>query len=139
MRNAVTHITTKSGSDKVQGLIVVLIFHQLSSGCILKHHGNDVCFLYDLPNGTTLAQEIVASPVFPLTEILAIEDNELHGTFLHVTFQSQSRLRTTSDLTSSDTNGRTKEAIGGGEQEPNKILSQEPGLCLMFKTPSKNS
>jgi hypothetical protein len=26
----------------------------------------------------------------------------------------------------------------GGEWEPNKILSQEPDLCPMFKTPSKN-
>jgi hypothetical protein len=60
--------------------------------------------MHDLPNGTTLAQEIVASPDFPITKILAIEDNELHGTFLHVTFGSQSRLRTTRDLTHSDNN-----------------------------------
>jgi hypothetical protein len=32
-----------------------------------------------------LAQEIVVSLIFPITEILAMEDNELHGTFLHVT------------------------------------------------------
>jgi hypothetical protein len=51
-----------------------------------------------------LTQEIVASPVFPTTEILAIEDNELHDTFIHVTFGSQSWLRTMSDLTHSDTN-----------------------------------
>jgi hypothetical protein len=104
MRNTVLHIPTKSGSDKVQGLIIVLIFYQLSNGCILKCCGDDICFLYDLPNGTTLAQEIVANPVFPITEILVIEDNELHDTFLHVTFGSQSWLRTTSDLAHSDTN-----------------------------------
>jgi hypothetical protein len=86
----VIHIPTKSGSDKVQGLIVVLVFCQLSIGCILKHRGDDICFLYNLPNSTTLAQEIVASPVFPITEILAIEDNKLHDTFLHVDFGSQS-------------------------------------------------
>jgi hypothetical protein len=60
--------------------------------------------MYDLPNGTTLAQEIVASPVFSITKILTIEDNELHDTFLHVTFGSQSQLRIMSDLTCSDTN-----------------------------------
>jgi hypothetical protein len=60
--------------------------------------------MYDLSNGTTLAQEIVASLVFPITEILAIEYNELHGTFLHVTFGSQSQLRTTSDIILSDIN-----------------------------------
>jgi hypothetical protein len=104
MRNMIIHIPTKSGSDKVQSLIVVLVFQQLNGGCILKSRGDDVCFLYDLPNRTTLAQDIVASLVFPITEILTIEDNELHDTFLHVTFGSQSLLRTTSDLTGSDTN-----------------------------------
>jgi hypothetical protein len=104
MRNTIIHISTKSGSDKVQGLILVLIFHQLSSGCILKRHRDDVCFLYDLPNGTILTQGIIVSPVFPITEILAIEDNELQGTFLHVAFGLQSWLRTMSDLTCSDTN-----------------------------------
>jgi hypothetical protein len=51
-----------------------------------------------------LAQEIVASLVFSITKILAIEDNELHDTFLHVAFKSQSQLRTMSDLTCSNTN-----------------------------------
>jgi hypothetical protein len=104
MRNTVIHIPTKSDSDKVQGLIVVLVFHQLSSCCILMRRWDDVCFLYDLPNGTTLAQEIVASPVSPIIEILTIKDNELHDTFLHVAFGSQSRLRTMIDLTCSDIN-----------------------------------
>jgi hypothetical protein len=114
MRNTFIHIPTKSGSDKVQGHIVVLVFHQLSSGCILKCHGDDVCFLYDLQNGTTLAQEIVVSLVFPITEFHDIEDNELHITFLHIVFGSQRRLRTTSDLIYSDTNCRTKEVTRGG-------------------------
>jgi hypothetical protein len=52
----------------------------------------------------TLAQEIVASPIFLKTEILTIEDNELHDTFLHIAFGSQSLLRITSDITGSDTN-----------------------------------
>jgi hypothetical protein len=84
--------------------------------------------MYDLSNSTTLAQEIVARPVFAITEILGIKDNELHDTFLHVTFGSQSLLRTTSDLIGSDTNWRTEESDqkgGEGEQEPNQILLQE--------------
>jgi hypothetical protein len=103
-RYTVTHIPTESGSDNVQGLIVVLVFCQLSSGCNLEHCEDDVCFLYNLPNGMALAHEIVVSLVFPITEILAIEDNELHDTFIHITFESQSRLRTMSYLTRSDTN-----------------------------------
>jgi hypothetical protein len=70
----------------------------------LGFDSDDVCFLYDLPNGMTLTQEIVASLIFPITEILAIEDNELHSTFLLVAFRSQRRLRITSDQTYSDTN-----------------------------------
>jgi hypothetical protein len=52
----------------------------------------------------TLAQEIVANPIFPKTEILTIKDNELHGTFLHVAFGSQSLLKIMSDLTGFDIN-----------------------------------
>jgi hypothetical protein len=61
----------------------------------------------------TLAQGIVVSPVFPIIEILTIEDNELHDTFLHVAFGSQSWLKTTSDLTRFDTNWKTEEVTGG--------------------------
>jgi hypothetical protein len=52
----------------------------------------------------TLAQEIVASLVFPETEILTIEDHKLYDTFLHVAFGSQSLLKPTSNKTGSDTN-----------------------------------
>jgi hypothetical protein len=34
-----------------------------------------------------LAQKIVASSVFLVIKILAIEDNKLYGTFLHVAFR----------------------------------------------------
>jgi hypothetical protein len=44
------------------------------------------------------------SSVFPVTEILTIEDHKLNSTFLHVVFGSQSLLKSTSDQTSSDTN-----------------------------------
>jgi hypothetical protein len=43
----------------------------------------------------TLAQEIVASSVFSITEILVIENDKLYGTFLHVAFGSQSLLKPT--------------------------------------------
>jgi hypothetical protein len=75
--------------------------------------------MYVLLNGMTLAQEIVANPIFLIAEILTIEDNELHDTFLHVAYGSQSWLRIMSDLTRSDTNWRNW--LEGGEQEPNKI------------------
>jgi hypothetical protein len=45
----------------------------------------------------TLAQEIVASSIFPVTEILAIKDHKLDSTFLHVAFRSQSLLKPTGD------------------------------------------
>jgi hypothetical protein len=52
----------------------------------------------------TLPQEIVVSSVFPVTKILAIKNDKLYGTFLHVAFGSQSLLNLTSDQTGSDTN-----------------------------------
>jgi hypothetical protein len=52
----------------------------------------------------TLTQEIVASSVFLITEILTIENHKLDGNFFDVAFESQSMLRTTNDPTSSDTN-----------------------------------
>jgi hypothetical protein len=58
----------------------------------------------DLPNGVTLAQEIVAGSVLPITEILAIEDHKLNSTFLHIAFRSQSLLKSTGDQIGSDTN-----------------------------------
>jgi hypothetical protein len=66
--------------------------------------GDHVRLLDDLPNGTTLAQKIVASSVLPITKIIAIENDKLHNTFLHVTFVSQSLLKSISDQTSFDTN-----------------------------------
>jgi hypothetical protein len=100
----IIHISSYSSSNEIQGIVVVLIPLQLTLGGILKCCGDDVCFLYDLRNGTTLAQKIVVSPVFLITKILAIEDNELHDTFLHIAFGSESLLGITSDLTGSDTN-----------------------------------
>jgi hypothetical protein len=65
---------------------------------------NYVRLLDDLSNDATLAQEIVASSVFPVTEVLVIEDHNLNNTFLHVAFESQSMLNPTSDQTGSDIN-----------------------------------
>jgi hypothetical protein len=58
----------------------------------------------NLLDGTTLALKIVASSVFPVAEILAIEDHRLDSTFLYVVFGLQSLLKPTSERTSSDTN-----------------------------------
>jgi hypothetical protein len=77
---------------------------QLTLGCILKHYQDHIPHLYDLPNCTSLAQQVVSCLVLPITEIFIIENHKLDGAFLHVAFRSQSLLRTPSDLTSSDTN-----------------------------------
>jgi hypothetical protein len=51
-----------------------------------------------------MAQKIVASLVFSVTKIVAIEDYKLNSTFLHIAFESQSLLKPTGDQTGSDTN-----------------------------------
>jgi hypothetical protein len=56
----------------------------------------------------TLAQEIIASLIFSVTEILVIEDHKLYGTFLPVAFGSESMLKPTIDQMSSDTNLMTE-------------------------------
>jgi hypothetical protein len=77
---------------------------QLTLGRVVERRQDHVRLLYDLPNGTTLAQKIVASSVLPITEILVIEDHQLDNTFLNVVFGSQSLLKLTSDQTGSDSN-----------------------------------
>jgi hypothetical protein len=64
---------------------------------VVEYIKDHVHLLGDLPNGATLAQKIVASSVFPVTEILAIKNDKLNNTFLHVTFGSQSLLKLTSE------------------------------------------
>jgi hypothetical protein len=66
--------------------------------------GDHVRLLDDLPNGATLAQEIVAGSVLLITEILTIENDKLNNFFLHIAFGSQSPLRSTGDQIDSDTN-----------------------------------
>jgi hypothetical protein len=61
-------------------------------GRVVERHWDCVRLLYDLSNGTTLAQEIVASSVLLITKILVIKDHKLYDTFLHVAFGSQSLL-----------------------------------------------
>jgi hypothetical protein len=77
---------------------------QLTLGRVVECVGDHVRLLDDLPNGATLAQKIVASLIFPVTEILAIEDHKLNNSFLHVAFRSESLLKPTGDQTGSDTN-----------------------------------
>jgi hypothetical protein len=66
--------------------------------------GDHVSLLDNLPNGVALAQKIVVSSVLPITKIIAIENDKLNSTFLHVTFGSQSLLKPTGDQTDSNTN-----------------------------------
>jgi hypothetical protein len=55
---------------------------------VVEYIWDHVHLLNDLSNDATLAQEIVAGSVLLITKILAIENNKLQGTFLHVTFES---------------------------------------------------
>jgi hypothetical protein len=100
----ITHIPTKRSSNEIKSFVVVFIPLQLTLGHNVERHRDHVCLMYDLPNGMTLAQEIVVSSVFLVTEILVIEDHKLNITFLHVAFGSQSLLKVTSDQTVSNTN-----------------------------------
>jgi hypothetical protein len=84
--------------------VVVFIPLQLTLGRMVECIGDHVRLLDDLPNGETLAQEIVVGSVLTIIEILAIENNKLHSSFLHVAFGSESLLKPTSDQTGSDTN-----------------------------------
>jgi hypothetical protein len=86
------------------GLVVIFIPLQLTLGRVVECVRDHVRLLDDLPNGATLTQKIVASLIFPVTEILVIEDNKLNNTFFHVAFRSQSLLKTIGDQTGSDTN-----------------------------------
>jgi hypothetical protein len=61
-----------------------------------------------------MAQQVVPCSVFPITKIFAIKNYKLDDTFLHLSFGSQSLLRTTSDLTGCDINQMTEEATRGG-------------------------
>jgi hypothetical protein len=77
---------------------------QLTLGHVVECIGDHILLLDDLPNSATLAQKIVASLIFSVTEIFAIEDHKLNNTFLHVTFGLQSLLKPTGDQTGFDTN-----------------------------------
>jgi hypothetical protein len=73
-------------------------------GRVIECIRNHVRLLDDLSNGATLSQKIIASLILSITEILAIENDKLNSTFLHVIFESQSLLKPTGDQTGSDTN-----------------------------------
>jgi hypothetical protein len=100
----IIYIPTKSSSSEIEGFVVVFITLQLTLGHVVDHSRDHVRLLDDLPNSTTLAQEIVVSLVFLVTKILANENHKLYCTFLHVTFRSQILLKLTGDQTGSDTN-----------------------------------
>jgi hypothetical protein len=109
VNDSIIHIPTKSSSNEIKNFVVVFVPHQLTLGRVVERRWDYVRLLYDLPNGTILAQEIVASSILPKTKILIIEDHKFYVTFLHIVFGSQNLLRQTSDQTGSDTNWRTGE------------------------------
>jgi hypothetical protein len=81
----------------IKGLIVIFIPLQLTLGHVVECIRDHVHLLDDLPNGVTLAQEIVVGSDLSVTEILAIKNHKLNNTFLHVAFRSQSMLKPTGD------------------------------------------
>jgi hypothetical protein len=89
---------------RLMDFVVISIPLQLTLGRVVECIRDHVCLLNDLSNGAVLAQEIVTGSVLLITKILAIENDKLHSTFLHVAFGSQSLLKPTSDQTGSDTN-----------------------------------
>jgi hypothetical protein len=97
MSYPIIHIPTYSSSNEIKGLIVVFIPLQLTLGRTVECIGDNVRLLDDLLNGVTLAQKIVASSIFPVAEILAIEDHKLNSTFHHFAFGPQSLLKPISD------------------------------------------
>jgi inner membrane protein involved in colicin E2 resistance len=100
----IIYIPTKSSSNEIKSILVVFIPLQLTLGHVVECSRGHVRLLDDLSNGTTLAQKIVASLIFLVTEINAIKNHKLYCTFLHVTFRLQSLLKPTGDQIDSDTN-----------------------------------
>jgi hypothetical protein len=84
----IIYIPIKSSSNEIEDFVVIFIPLQLTLGSIVECSRDHLCLLDDLPDSTTLVQEIVASSVFSVTEILAIENHQLDNTFLHVAFRS---------------------------------------------------
>jgi hypothetical protein len=77
---------------------------QLTLGRVVECIRNHVCLLDDLSNSAALAQEIISSLIFSVTEIIVIKDHKLNNIFLHIAFRSQSLLKPIGDQISSDTN-----------------------------------
>jgi hypothetical protein len=98
------HIPNKSSSNEIKNFVVVFTPLQLTLGRVVERHRDHVRLLHNLPNSTTLAQKIVTSSIFAITEILIIKHHKLDSIFLHVAFRSQSLLKSTSEQIDSDTN-----------------------------------
>jgi hypothetical protein len=93
----------------IEGIVIIFIPLQLTLGRVVECSRYHIRLLNDLSNGMTLAQAIIVSSVFSVTEILIIKNHQLDNIFLHVAFGSQILLKPTSDQTDSDTNLRTGE------------------------------
>jgi hypothetical protein len=100
----IIHIPTKRSSNEIKSLIIVFVPLQFTLCRVVEHRGDHIRLLYDLLDGTSLTQKIVASLILPLIEILTIEDHKLDNTFFLVAFRSQNLLKSTIDQTGSGTN-----------------------------------
>jgi hypothetical protein len=86
-----------SSSNEIKRFIVVFVPLQLTLGRVVERRRDHVHLLYNLPNDTTLDKKILTSSVFLVTEILVIEDRNLHSTFFYVAFGLQMLLKSTSN------------------------------------------
>jgi hypothetical protein len=60
----IIHIPTKSSSNEIKSFVVVFIPLQLILGHVVERRRDHIRLLYNLPNGSILAQKIVASSAF---------------------------------------------------------------------------
>jgi hypothetical protein len=60
----IIHIPIKSSSNEIKSFVVVFIPLQLILGHVVERRRDHIRLMYNLPNGSILAQKIVASSAF---------------------------------------------------------------------------
>jgi hypothetical protein len=68
----IIHIPVKSSSNEIKRFVVIFIPLQLTLDHIDKRRQDHVRLMNNLPNYTTLTQEIFVSLVFSVTKIITI-------------------------------------------------------------------
>jgi hypothetical protein len=55
VREIIIHIPTQRSSNEIQSFVVILVPLHFTLRCVVEDYEDHVRFMYDLPNGTTLA------------------------------------------------------------------------------------